>query len=384
MCNHSCVYLVNRKKVLFLITGLGHGGAETQVVRVACELKKRGWIVSIVTMLEPESDLLLERLKTAGIEIESLGFGTSYFSSLRVLPKLQRILVPKKPYVLCSFLFHANILGQFARHLADIPRYITSIRGASFGSPKRIKFASFFHQFDDLTTLNSQKVADYMVGESILEKEKIEIIHNAISLEDYQRPLLVRKREREKLKLNEGTFLFIALGRVHPVKGYDYLVDACSKIEGDFRLIIVGKNDDNSLARRIEKSKLNNKITLLGFRKDVANLLAASDALVLSSISEGLPNAVIEAHAAGLPVISTDVGGVKEIIVEGKSGITLAPKNARALAGAMQTFIESPPQQLREMGAIGRAHIEDTFGLDKVVDRWEEILLGVHIDPIQD
>ncbi len=374
---------MKRKNVLFLITGLGHGGAETQVVRVACALKKRGWIVSIVTMIDPQSVVLLEQLKKGDVEIESLGFGTSRLNSLRLLPKLQRILLRKKPAVLCSFLFHANILGQFARHLADIPRYITSIRGASFGSQKRIKFASFFHQFDDLTTLNSQKVADYMVEESILQKDNIEIIHNAISLDDYQGRPLVRKREREKLKLNEATFLFIALGRVHPVKGYNYLVDACATIERDFRLIIVGKNDDDALARRIEKSKLNNKITLLGFRSDVANLLAASDALVLSSISEGLPNAVIEAHAAGLPVISTNVGGVKEIIVEGKSGLTLPAKDAKALGLAMQKFIESPPHQLREMGAIGRAHIEDTFGLDKVVDRWEEILLGVRVNPVQ-
>lgn len=359
-----------------MITGLGHGGAETQVVRVACELKKRGWIVNIVTIIPPVAKPLIQQLQENKVPLQSLDLGEgSKLKDLRLVNRLLRIINNDKPHIICSFLFHANIVGQVASKLADVPRFVTSIRGASFGSDKRIKFAKFFHSFDDLTTLNSQKVADKMVADGVLKKNKTRIVNNAISIEKYLRPIAVRKHIRQDLKVAPSTFVFIAVGRVHPVKGYRFLVDACQQLEGDFKLFIVGKDDDDELKNRIKNSKLGNLISSLGYRIDIPNLLAAADALVLSSISEGLPNALIEAHAAGLPVISTRVGGATEIVVEDESGFIVESKSADELSMAMQKMMQLPKSVRKEMGAIGQRHVGNTFGLKTIVDLWEHVLL---------
>ncbi len=371
------VHLKAEKSVLFLITGLGHGGAETQVVRVACELKKRGWEVSVVTLIKPVAKPLIQQLSANNVMLKSLELGEgSKLRDLRLINRLLRILESEKPYVLCSFLFHANIIGQVTAQLSGVPRFITSIRGASFGSDKRIKFAKFFHSFDHITTLNSNEVAEKMIKEGVLKREKTRVVNNAISIQKYRRPNAVRGNERKKLGIAPDTFVFIAVGRVHPVKGYDFLVDACAGLKGKIKLLIVGKDDNSALYDNIKKSKLENFITLLGYRVDIPELLAAADALVLSSVSEGLPNALIEAHAAGLPVISTRVGGASEIVIENESGYLVEPQNANALSKAMQKMAQIPKIELKKMGDIGQKHVANTFGLAPIVDQWEEVLLG--------
>ncbi len=367
----------NEKNVLFLITGLGHGGAETQIVRIACALKKKGWIVNIVTILKPVAEPLIQLLKDGKVPLRSLDLGTvSKINDLRIMGRFLRILEDEKPYVLCSFLFHANIFGQLASKLAGVPRFVTSIRAAKFESKNRAKFAKFFHTFDNLTTLNSNQVAKEMIAKGVLKPDRVRIVNNAISIEKYIRPDAIREKIRGDLGISPTTFVFIAVGRVHPVKGYTFLVDACQTLGTEFKLLIVGKDDDDALKKKVHDSKLTNVISLLGYRVDIPELLSAADALVLSSLSEGLPNALIEGHAAGLPAISTRVGGAPEILLANESGFIVPPGNAEALSQAMKKMMALPKNKREEMGKIGQDHVDNTFGLDAIVTLWEHVLLA--------
>lgn len=360
---------------MFLITGLGHGGAETQLVRISCALKKRGWNVSIVTMLSPESKPLLAKLDACKIPLKNLAL-KDIKTTLKGVGKLLRILEKSKPDVLVSFLFHANILGSLVAPMAGISRHITSIRGASFGSEKRIKFAKFFHQFDAQTTVNSKGVADTMIQDNILKSHKVSVVYNAIDVENFSPQSSIREKIRQELSLNENIFLFLAIGRIHPVKGYDDLVEACRGLPENIKLMIVGKVENENLQNKIDAYKIRDRVKLLGFRNDISDLMCAADGVVLSSLSEGLPNVLIEAHAAKLPIVATRVGGVEEIVEEGKTGFIVPPGNVIALQNAMEKLALLPLKKRKAMGVFGYEHVHASFGLETIMNRWESLLLN--------
>jgi glycosyltransferase involved in cell wall biosynthesis len=125
----------------------------------------------------------------------------------------------------------------------------------------------------------------------------------------------------------------------------------------------------------IAEDGLERVITLLGHRSDVQALYAAADALVLSSAWEGLPNVVLEAAAAGLPVVATDTGGVRELVEDRVTGLVVPHRDAWALAEGMATMMDLTPQRRRVMGAEGRRHVQETFSHDRIMGEWKELLL---------
>ncbi|NEQ85327.1 MAG: glycosyltransferase family 4 protein, partial [Moorea sp. SIO2I5] len=124
---------------------------------------------------------------------------------------------------------------------------------------------------------------------------------------------------------------------------------------------------------QVESLGIAKQVCFLGMRKDIPDLLAAADGFVLSSAWEGMPNVVMEALASSTPVVATDVGGVRELVEDGKSGFVVPPRDSSALSKAMKTLIESSEQQRQQMGKIGFYHIKSQYSLDKITQNWEEL-----------
>jgi glycosyltransferase involved in cell wall biosynthesis len=154
-------------------------------------------------------------------------------------------------------------------------------------------------------------------------------------------------------------------------KGHETLLDALSSL-GDtrapWRVWLIGSGpDEASLRERIAASALGGRVELLGRQDDVGSWLEDADAAVLASYSEGLPNAVLEPMAYGLPVAATDVGGVSDLLADG-AGLVVPPADAPALAAALRRLIEDP--ELRaSLGAAGRDRVAGRFGIDAMRDR---------------
>jgi glycosyltransferase involved in cell wall biosynthesis len=115
------------------------------------------------------------------------------------------------------------------------------------------------------------------------------------------------------------------------------------------------------------------RVKFLGTRRDIPALMDAADAYVMSSAWEGLPMVLLEAAASGLPIVATDVGGNSEVVIDGKTGFLVPPKDPDALAQAMLRLMGLPPEEHRRMGAVARQHIEANYSLDHVVDQWEAL-----------
>ncbi len=183
--------------------------------------------------------------------------------------------------------------------------------------------------------------------------------------------------------MRSGVFTFVFVGRVVRDKGINELVQAFARLnaqEPATRLILVGRFEDNldpvspQTRQTIEQ---NEAIEAVGSQADVRPWLAASDALVFPSYREGFPNVVLEAGAMGLPSIVTDINGSREIIVEGKNGVIVPPRDADALYAAMMRFVQQP-RQVAEMAANAREMIasrfEKSFVEQCLIDYYKEIL----------
>ena len=148
-----------------------------------------------------------------------------------------------------------------------------------------------------------------------------------------------------------------------------------SKKSPPVRLAIAGQGPLRDETRdRVAALELDGVVTLLGLRDDVPACMAAADATVLASAWEGMPTVVIESLAVETPIVCTDVGGVREIVADGRSGFIVPSRNPEALATAMSAMMACSEKERRQMGAFGRQHIEDNFSLDLVVGRWSGLL----------
>jgi glycosyltransferase involved in cell wall biosynthesis len=188
---------------------------------------------------------------------------------------------------------------------------------------------------------------------------------------------------RQSLGIGDGEFLWLAAGRLEEPKDYPNLLEAMAMLRPaapHARLAIAGQGPLEHELRALAASlHLDDVVSFLGFREDVHACMAAADATVLASAWEGLPNVVIESLAAGTPIVSTDVGGVREVIDEGVSGLIVPPRRPLALASAMSALMARSPSDLRSMGDAGRAYVETHYAVDNVVAGWSDLfndLLG--------
>jgi len=154
-----------------------------------------------------------------------------------------------------------------------------------------------------------------------------------------------------------------------PVKGHRVLLEAIAKVRRSLpraHFALVGDGPERAaLQRRIAELDLGGHVTLLGTRYDVPAILSRADAACLPSLAEGLPNAVMEAMAAGLPVVATAVGGTPELVDDGITGHLAAPSDARALAEKLVELL-SNPQRAASMGERGRAKVRDEMSLERL------------------
>ncbi len=189
------------------------------------------------------------------------------------------------------------------------------------------------------------------------------------------RPDLDRAAVRRTAGVGEGP-LILNVSRLVPQKGHSYLLDAARIVIDhcpDARFLLAGEGPlQDDLATAVAAHGLQDHVILAGFRPDVADLLAACDVFVLSSLWEGMPVALLEALAAGCPAIATDVGGVRDVVQSGRTGLLVPPADAGALAAAILELMRAPARA-RALGAAGQAWVRDEFGQATWVRRCEAL-----------
>lgn len=361
-------------KILFLITGLAYGGAETQLVRLATRLKRRGWEVRVVSLMPPQA--YVEELEATGIPVFSLGIQRK-LPDPRPILRLAQLIREWRPHIVHSHMVHANFLARLVRFLAPIPVLICSARNISEGGRFREIFYRLTDSLCDLTTQVSQAGLERYVQVGAVPCRKVRYIPNGVDIERFKPDPESRLKIRRELEIDG--FAWLAVGRFDLQKDYLTMLQAFSHVvrnhkDSDTVLLIAG---DGPLRKTMEITArelgIEQHIRFLGIRQDIPQLMNAADAYVMSSMWEGMPNVLLEAHATGLPIVATDVGGNREIVLNEVTGFLVPPKDPYSLGRAMLDLMKLPEGERKQMGQAGRKRIEENFAMDRIVDQWENL-----------
>lgn len=360
------------RRVLLLSGSLYRAGAETQLVMLARRLRRSGWDVSVVAML-PINDFSAE---LEGLDVHTLGMGRRSVGPGSVR-RFFALVKARRPDALVSFTYPANLFGRVMGRLAGVPVIVTSIRSERLGGALKELALRLTLPLDTFTTTNAELVGRSLARRGLADARRLRVIPNGVELERFAPGDGQAAAVRRELGVEAGAFVWMAVGRLEPPKDYASLLHAFrdAATERPAHLVILG---EGSLRAALEAlaSELGiaARVTLPGSRTDVPRLLSGADAVVLSSIREGLPNALLEALAAGRPAVATTVGGVREIVSDGESGYLVPPGDPAALAAAMARMMALPVEARERMGLAGRRHIEADLSADAMADRWRGLL----------
>ena len=366
-----------KKKIIYVITGTGVGGAEKMLYHTIKGLDPACYRVRLCSL--KKKGVYANRLETEGVDVHSLNMRdedtlAGWFDSLRVLVLLFMYFLKERPAIVHSFLFRANIIARIAAFLSGVPVVISSVR--VMGGEKRYchiieRVTSFMT--DHYATVSDQ-VKAHIIQKARISEKKISTIYNGVSVR--RAPVFDKAEFMKDCGLKTDDRILMTAGRLHRQKGYDHLIQAMPMVQAAFptvTLLILGEGDEENNLKKLARSlELTDRIQFMGLRPDVDRILHCIDLFVLPSRWEGLPNVVLEAMAAGKPVVATEVGGIPELVVHGVTGVIVPPQDVHALAEAIKALLSDEPRALT-MGAAGRERVQRHFGIDAMIAKTEAL-----------
>jgi glycosyltransferase involved in cell wall biosynthesis len=367
--------------VAFIIPGLDRiGGAERQLLLLAKGLRERGWLVSVVALSGTGGDAVLE-LQNARIEFVSLSMCKG-LADPRGWVRFRRWLKTRNPDVVHAHLPHAVWMARWSRLGAPVRVMVDTLHSSSTGTVGRRLAYRLSDWLTDQVTAVSHAVSQSHVAAKMVAR--ILVIPNGIDVHTWQPDLAVRNRVRRELGIGDE-FLWVAAGRLEAVKDYPTLLRATASLSGAARLIIAGAGPlKEQLLQQVRELGIESRVRFLAFEPNLLPWMQAADGFVLASRWEGLPMALLEAAACGLPAVATDVPGTREAVVQGKTAWLVPQNDPEALAQSMNLLMLAPSDVIQRTGEQARDFVIDSFSLESVLDRWETLytdLLNRHRKP---
>lgn len=361
---------------IFLLGTLGVGGSERKVVRIANALASEGrpvqlaWLGGADTLLtEIASDVVVSPLFRQG----------KY--SIPALRRLIGLLRRTRPCVLVNVNFYPMVYSAPARALtgSDV-RLLASINTTDLRGTRESRFMHFYApvlRHMDTVIFGAYAQAAAWQSTFKVDAQRSKVIHNGVDTDYFQPPSpAVRSRIRARLGLPEAAPVVICVAQLRPEKAHGDLLEAFARCDvSTARLVLVGDGPlRDELKRQAKELGLEDRILFAGEVTDVRPFLAAADLFALSSVAvETFSNAALEASAAGLPVVLTDIGGARELVDEGASGLVVPPRNPAALATALEDLLRDQARCAR-MGELGRARTVAAFGFGRMLAEWVSVL----------
>lgn len=382
------------KRLLYVITQPVVGGAQKYVFDLAKNFSQGGGYDVSAAIGSPADGDLFKKLEAEQIKthfLKSLGREVSLVGDIKAFFEMLKLFRSERPDIIHLNSSKAGLIGAVAGFFCGWGRYhkpkiIFTAHGWIFkedlpgGKKKAAIFAEWLAaKFKDRIICVSRDDFNQALKYHIAGTRKLYTIHNSLG-EGVK--ILSKEKAREEIskiigrELSGDTFALANLGRLYANKGLNYLVDAVLCLKNKFPekkiiLVIFGDGPEReALQRQVTSYKLQDSVFLAGDVPDAAKYLAAFDAVVLSSIKEGFPYAILEAGAAGVPVVATNVGGIGEVIQNGVNGFLVPPKDAEALAGAVEKLIQNPDES-QKMASELKKRVAKSFDFKTMASKTE-------------
>jgi glycosyltransferase involved in cell wall biosynthesis len=366
-------------KIVFFIDHLRHDGTQHVLKQLVEGLAARGHEQAIVCFNDSWDDVLVGDLKRARAHVRVVGKWAT--ASGWGLLTTWRWLMRNQFDVAVTLLYVADLLGRPLAHYARIPRIVSSLRARNIHySAWKLALTRWSMRWANTVVLNSIAVRDFALFHEGARANQLVYIPNGISVKDFG-PSGRRSDLCAEFGIPAEHLVLGSVGRLTYQKGLDILLQALARIHTkDIDWLIIGTGEQESELRALARElDIESRVHFAGYRRDVARWLGALDLYVHPARFEGMPNAVLEAMAAGCAIVATTVDGTRELIQDGVHGWLVPPDNVEALGQAISAAL-ADPLQARQRGQMAQQHAELGFSVDAMVTAWEHVLRGEMID----
>jgi glycosyltransferase involved in cell wall biosynthesis len=367
-------------RVLYIITGLATGGAETMLLKLLERLDRERYTPMVISLTTTGE--IGPRIAALGIPVQALGM-TSGLPSLFGFIRLFRQIRQLRPDIVHTWLYHADLLGGLAARLAGITAICWGIRSSNLDFDKtywttravRRVCALLSHVIPQRIFLNSETASRIHVSLGYAA-EKMSVVPNGFDLSRFRPDDGARDRVRAGLDCPNDTLLVGMVSRFDPLKNHAGFFSAMAivyRYMPQVHLVLAGKGvdrDNEELMQSIEGAGLLENTHLLGPRDDMPELMAALDVLACPSHAEAFPNVIGEAMAAGVPCVATDVGDCAYII--GDTGQVVPAGDMAGFASGVAAMLGLSRAQRTALGEKARARVASHFEIGRVVRRYQE------------
>lgn len=355
-------------KILYVITGMGLGGAEKQTIKLADIFAGNNNDVLLVSLtddgfLKPEN---------SSVKVISLNMKKNPLSLVLAVFNLIRIMYKFKPQVIHSHMFHANIIARLASAgLLKSKRLICTAHSKNEGNFLRMLCYRMTDRMCSVTTNVSKEAVDEFILLKAFQQKKSKVVYNGIDFNIFKYSNKHRTTIRAEFNIEDDIDVILAVGRLTEAKDYPNLLHAFQRIKNKKnKLIIVG---DGILKNKLEEMAFDLGITdsviFAGQRDDVHRFYSAANIFVLSSRWEGFGLVVAEAMGAMCPVVATDSGGVSEVV--GCRDYIVQVNNSYLLSEKIYSLLSLSYEQKKEMVRLNYDHVLSHFSIDKIIEQWQ-------------
>jgi glycosyltransferase involved in cell wall biosynthesis len=373
-------------RIAYVVASLRPGGAERQMLALAELLPHERFQVDFLVLSGPgEYD---QRGTAAGATVRHVGSAPPANASLpskvvRRIAKTATFIQTARAGrydIIDAWLYPSDVLTALTRRLTHATVIVSGRRNLdpheTFGPAGAMIDAVTLRQ-TDMVVANSAAAAEYALAHEPLDRAKVRIIRNGVKLIS---PLETEDRvaRRRALGVGDRELLIGCVANYLPVKRHEMLIDAFASVAQRFpaaRLALIGEGPMRHAIESRERSQgLGQRVRLVGSVADPTPTLGAFDVAVQSSRSEGLPNALLEAAAAGRPIVATDAGGTGEIVLDGETGLLVRTEDADALASALIRALSDSELRTR-LGGAAREHAATVFGMGRFASEFADLYL---------
>ena len=356
-------------RVLQVVLSLTPGGTEHLVVEM-CKRLSDSFEVTVCCL--DEDGAWAAEVRAHGVEVVSLRRRGGFRPELG--RRIAGIAAERRIDLLHCHQYSPFVYGRIAKFWNSSLKLVYTEHGRLSDAPptwKRRTVNPWLARFDGAIVAVSDELRRYMI-DARFPPSRVGVIRNGIEVG--ARPLPAgRRAARRALGIDDQTFVAVSVARLDSVKDFGTLLEAFAVVRrqsGRARLLIVGDGPERaSIAERAAQPDLEGAVDLIGFRSDARGLMAAADVYVNSSISEGISITILEAMAAGLPVVATSVGGTPEVLSDGENGMLVPSRDSERLASAILTLILDPERRAT-LAAAARRRLETAFTIDRMVDEY--------------